>query len=566
MAHGYLLTLELLESAFGPQGLKVLSDSPQKQTLCSSGKDFIDEFKQVNPLLTRAAEQTNSLVGDGVKRFLLISMVALLQAKKESSGSHYREILLQVSKHLGECDVLTTSIVSGKTSIRNVQKVVFNLKKSLLLTPITDKNALRSTCLKLIMTSFGNGCSYMAKRRLKEILTEMLFPQNSPPCLAEMKEHIRNCLAALSFNHLLHVPLSVMETRVAEGFLLDSNLLSEPQLASGESVITALLLSGLDLESAGACVEIRNRSQLQQVVHFQERFTNRVVQYLVQNNVRLLLCSGKLSAGSLHTIRGSHIGVVQLIPGEVLVSIAEVNHTYPFSNAVEMIRSGNSSSLIMVKCSSMDVGRKRYTLLQTSSLSGTSADPYALILCAPTLAQCHTVMKLMRRALRVVENWLRSVSENNELVCVLGGGVWEVELVREMKNYISTKNLVRGSPEWIAVDSLIQAFLSVPQALYCNTLPPTRRRSAVVKKLLHHNVFDTSDESLVGIDIIKGCVVNVEASGVSVWSALEPAWSTHYLFASVCKFLAQALRVDNTVSVPRLVTESLRELSPDSED
>ncbi len=35
------------------------------------------------------------------------------------------------------------------------------------------------------------------------------------------------------------------------------------------------------------------------------------------------------------------------------------------------------------------------------------------------------------------------VTANDELVCVLGGGVWEVELVREMNNYISTKNLAR---------------------------------------------------------------------------------------------------------------------------
>ncbi len=66
---------------------------------------------------------------------------------------------------------------------------------------------------------------------------------------------------------------------------------------------------------------------------------------------------------------------------------------------------------ILCICSCDQIYCYRYTLLQTSSLSGTSADPYALILCAPTLAQCHTVMKLMRRALRVIENWLRSVSQ-----------------------------------------------------------------------------------------------------------------------------------------------------------
>ena len=42
----------------------------------------------------------------------------------------------------------------------------------------------------------------MAKRRLKEILTEMLFPQNSPPCLAEMKE-VSLCTQLLVVNFQL---------------------------------------------------------------------------------------------------------------------------------------------------------------------------------------------------------------------------------------------------------------------------------------------------------------------------------------------------------------------------
>ncbi len=56
--------------------------------------------------------------------------------------------------------------------------------------------------MRILRTGFGNECSYMAKRRLKEILTEMLFPQNSPPSLPEIKE-VSLCTQLLIVNFQL---------------------------------------------------------------------------------------------------------------------------------------------------------------------------------------------------------------------------------------------------------------------------------------------------------------------------------------------------------------------------
>ncbi|XP_072168710.1 uncharacterized protein [Diadema setosum] len=402
----------LLGKSFGPNALQILyTTSTGKVLITSDGSTILRATNVAHPVgcwLISRVVSFHSQVGDCAKSYIFL-IREVLEGICQEFGSVSKNMDRR-SHHVSreEMHDLRSALSDMLHGCLPKQILPSLLQESFDASQVTLAD-FHNLGENVIHTHLAGKLSPKQSKFFSSMLWNFVTRNATNGSISALQEATQNIVDNFDVAVMEAAGLPIESSHIENGVILSRDAVNHLQRREGDAPCIVMIWGCDPFKAVPASVSTLSARTVSGLVHTMQYARVQAVKFvdlLVENNVRVVLCSECLSATSLSLLHRASITVVHTIPLEELLRLGHVVNAQLLYEVPTELQSTMIFSALDVK--QVPVGSRRCTKV----LLHTSPGVCHLLLCAPTEGMCKVLAQSALNSVKVINAWLASSQED----------------------------------------------------------------------------------------------------------------------------------------------------------
>ncbi|XP_071489895.1 uncharacterized protein [Diadema antillarum] len=403
---------DLLRRSFGPNAFQVLyTTSTGKVLVTSDGSTILRATNVAHPVgcwLISRVVSFHSQVGDCAKSYIFL-IREVLEGICQEFGSMSKNMDRR-SQHVSreEMHDLRRALSDMLHGCLPKQILPSLLQESFDASQVTLAD-FHNLGENVINTHLAGKLSPKQNKFFSSLLWNFIARSATNASILALRQAAQNIVDSFDVAVMEAAGLPIESSHIENGVILSRDAVTHLPRREGDAPCSVMIWGCDPFKAVPASVSTLSARTISGLVHTMQYVRGQAVKFvdlLVENNVRVVLCSECLSATSLSLLQRAFITVVHTVPLEELLRLShDVNAQILYEVPTEL-QSAMIFSALDVK--QVSVGSRRCTKV----LLNTPPCVCHLILCAPTEGMCKVLSLSAMNSVKVINVWLASSQED----------------------------------------------------------------------------------------------------------------------------------------------------------